>query len=110
MALPQYNVSGAAGVARLIYTVPGTAGQSDARTAAISINVCALLACTATIWVAPPTGSLTDGMKIENVRPLQATDVIERTQIVLPAGWRVFVASSVDSGLACQVWGIEETV
>jgi hypothetical protein len=102
MALPAFS-SPAATTDTLVYTVP--AGKN----AAVSINVAALLACTAKIAI---TGGTAPGAShwLESGRALGVGDTMERSGVYLGPGCRVYINSSVANGLSAQVYGIEESV
>jgi plastocyanin domain-containing protein len=96
--------SSTAGTAVVAYAVPAN------MQAAVTINCVGLVRSTINVFIAPASGTLADANKIERNLTLDVGQVLERSRIVLPAGYRLLVSSDVASAVAVQVWGIEEAV
>ncbi|WAJ26848.1 hypothetical protein [Antarcticirhabdus aurantiaca] len=88
--------------AAVLYTVP--AGQQ----AVVNVNACAQAACKVNIGVGTASNpAAADWMEFEF--PLsKGGGALERTQITLPAGSRIYVKSDTASACAFQLTGMQE--
>ena len=86
----------------LVYTVP------DGKKALLnSLNVSALLAASVKIAITPGVAP-TAAHWLETGRVLAQFATLERTNLLLAAGNRVYITSSVANALSVQIFGIEE--
>jgi hypothetical protein len=99
--------SGTSGASLVVYTVPSST------LAVVNVNIASISGSTQTIDLAIPDetdGSFDSLDLIEDDTSLTTKAVLERTNIVLSAGRSVVVTSSDGTGVAVNVYGIEEAV
>ncbi len=85
-----------------VYTVPAN------MKAVVTVNLCAQAPCNASLAFGNGASAPTDAEWAEFEKALGKGGVIERPQVILGPGFKVWVKSSVGNALAAQVWGIEE--
>ncbi len=103
MALPQMLTSSAtAGTVTVAYTAPAN------KIAIVTLNCVGLVRSTINVFLSPASGGTGDANKLENGLVLDAKQVLERSRIIIPDGYRLQVQSDVTSAVAIQVWGVEE--
>lgn len=99
--------SGTSGASLVVYTVPA------GKLAVCNVNIASISASTQTIDLAIPNetdGSFDSLDLLEDDTSLAEADVLERTNIVLDAGRSIVVTSSDGTGVAVNVYGVEEDV
>ncbi len=99
--------SSSSGTGLVVYTVPAST------LAVLNINIASLSSSAQTVDVALPDetdGTFDNNDLIENDTSISAKGVLERTGVVLEAGRSVVVTSSDGTGVAVNVYGIEESV
>jgi hypothetical protein len=98
--------SGSSGTDLVVYTVPSST------LAVVIVNIVSISGSTQTIDLAIPneTDGTFDSLDLlEDDTSLTTKQVLERTNIVLEAGRSVVVTSSDGTGVAVNVYGIEES-
>jgi hypothetical protein len=98
--------SGSSGTDLVVYTVPSST------LAVVIVNIVSISGSTQTIDLAIPneTDGTFDSLDLlEDDTSLTEAAVLERTNIVLEAGRSVVVTSSDSTGVAVNVYGIEES-
>tara|TARA_Y100000361_G_C11096254_1_gene309233 strand:+ start:360 stop:698 length:339 start_codon:yes stop_codon:yes gene_type:complete len=98
--------SGSSGTDLVVYTVPSST------LAVVNINIVSISASTQTFDLAIPneTDGTFDSLDLlEDDTSLAEAGVVERTNVVLEAGRSVVVTSSDGTGVAVNVYGIEES-
>lgn len=99
--------SASTGTDLVVYTVPSST------VAVCNINIASISASSQTIDLAIPdeTDGTFDSLDLlEDDTTLAEADVLERTNIVLEAGRSIVVTSSDGTGVAVNVYGVEEDV
>jgi hypothetical protein len=99
--------SATTGTGLVVYTVPAST------VAVCNVNIVSISASTQTIDLAIPdeTDGTFDSLDLlEDDTSLAEANVLERTNIVLEAGRSIVVTSSDATGVAVNVYGIEESV